>query len=343
MKLRSFTILILSLLFTLSSCKKDDDGDGNTTSERDRTVQQLADKDTLLLYLNTHYYNSSTFASGSNHTISDLIITELPKDDQGNFLPLPDPSNNTILMDDVEVKTHTYLETQYEYYVLNLNQGGGVAPKFSNDVRVNYSGQLLNGDVFDNTVTPTTFDLLNLIQGWRLVMPGFNSAEGFIENGDGTISYDNYGLGVMFLPSGLAYYASPPIGIGLYSNLVFKFELYQTEVNDHDNDGIPSHIEDLNDDGDLFDNDTDDDDVPNFLDLDDDGDGVSTINELQKTTYIVDTNMGEQEPVLAVGEYERSRTVSNGIITIKTVKTVDSDTNGVADYLQSSITINYNE
>ena len=178
MKLRSFTILILSLLFTLSSCKKDDDGDGNTTSERDRTVQQLADKDTLLLYLNTHYYNSSTFASGSNHTISDLIITELPKDDQGNFLPLPDPSNNTILMEDVEVKTHTYLETQYEYYVLNLNQGGGVAPKFSNDVRVNYSGQLLNGDVFDNTVTPTTFDLLNLIQGWRLVMPGFNSAEG---------------------------------------------------------------------------------------------------------------------------------------------------------------------
>ena len=53
--------------------------------------------------------------------------------------------------------------------------------------------------------------------------------------------------------------------------------------------------------------------------------------------------MGEQEPVLAAGEYERSRTVSNGIITIKTVKTVDSDTNGVADYLQSSITINYNQ
>ena len=114
-------------------------------------------------------------------------------------------------------------------------------------------------------------------------------------------------------------------------------------MNDHDEDGIPSHIEDLDGDENPFNDDTDADDIPNFLDLDDDGDGVLTINELQKTTYTVDTNMGEQEPVLAAGEYERSRTVSNGIITIKTVKTVDSDTNGVADYLQSSITINYNQ
>jgi len=342
MKLGKLTLLVFGLMVTFSSCKKDDDSYVPPV-ERDRTEQQAADKDSLLLYLQTHYYNSSVFESGTNHTISEIIISELPKDAAGNYLPLPDPANNTLLIDDVTILTTTYLETEYEYYVLNLNQGGGVAPKFSYDVRVNYSGNLLDEEIFDSTVTPTTIDLLNLIQGWRLIMPTFNTAESYVENGDGTVSYDNYGLGVMFLPSGLAYYASPPFGVTAYANLIFKFELFQTEMNDHDEDGIPSHIEDLDGDENPFNDDTDADDIPNFLDLDDDGDGVLTINELQKTTYTVDTNMGEQEPVLAAGEYERSRTVSNGIITIKTVKTVDSDTNGVADYLQSSITINYNQ
>ena len=30
-------------------------------------------------------------------------------------------------------------------------------------------------------------------------------------------------------------------------NLVFKFELYQTEVNDHDMDNVPTYLEDLKD------------------------------------------------------------------------------------------------
>ncbi|MEZ4802932.1 MAG: hypothetical protein R2797_09185 [Gelidibacter sp.] len=276
MNLRKITLFTLSLLALFSSCKKDDDS-GTTFVERDRTEQQIIDGDSLIGYLETHYYNSSTFETPGNYHVSDIVITELPKDEAGNYLPMPDPDDNTLLIDAVQTRTTTYLDAEYVYYFLKLNQGGGDIPHFTDSVLVNYSGMMQNDEIFDSTVNAETpLDLLNLIQGWRLVMPEFNDAVSYIENGDGTYSYDNYGLGVMFLPSGLAYFGSPPLGVTSYANLVFKFELYQSEINDHDEDLIPSYLEDLDGDGSVFNDDTDGDDIPNFLDTDDDGDGVLT-------------------------------------------------------------------
>jgi hypothetical protein len=344
MNFRKLTLCALSLLALVTSCKKDDDNDdGPTFVEADRTAQQIIDGDSLIGYLETHYYNSGAFTTPGNYHVEDIIITELPKDDAGNYLPMPDPDNNTLLREAVETKTTTHLGADYNYYFLKLNEGGGDRPHFSDDVRVNYSGMLQTDEIFDSAVNPVNFDLLNLVQGWRLVMPEFRGAVGNPDvEEDGTLSYNNYGLGVMFLPSGLAYFGSPPLGVTRYANLIFKFELYQTEINDHDNDGIPSHIEDLNGNKNLFDDDTDGDGIPNFIDSDDDGDRVLTINELEHITYLIDTNVGEIEPVLANGEYKRSRTQNNGIITLKTVKVVDSDSNSVPDYLQNSIAINNN-
>jgi hypothetical protein len=276
MNFRKYTLFALALIALVSSCKKDDDS-GPVFVEADRTEQQVIDGDSLIFYLQTHYYNASTFTTPGNYHVADIVINELPKDDDGNYLAMPDPDNNTLLFDAVQTKTTTYLEVDYVYYILMLNEGGGERPNFSDDVRVNYSGMLQSDDIFDSTVNPVTFDLLNLIQGWRLVMPEFRASVGdpIIED-DGTISYNDYGLGVMFLPSGLAYYGSPPLGVTRYANLVFKFELYQTEINDHDLDLIPSYLEDIDNNINLFNDDSDSDSVPNFLDVDDDGDGVLT-------------------------------------------------------------------
>ncbi|WP_228851647.1 hypothetical protein [Aegicerativicinus sediminis] len=46
-----------------------------------------------------------------------------------------------------------------------------------------------------------------------------------------------------------------------------------------DNDGIPAEFEDINGDGDLTNDDTDGDGIPNYIDIDDDGDNVLTTNE----------------------------------------------------------------
>lgn len=343
MKLRNYSLTLLCLLGLLASCKKDDDS-FSPIVERDREEQQVADADSLVSYLETHYYNFATFETAGNHTLEDLVISELPRDAQGNYLPMPNPTVNKLLIDAVgAAKTTSYQDTDYEYYVLSLNEGGGKNPKFTDQIRVNYAGSLQDGTIFDSTVNPIELDLLNLVQGWRLVFPEFKTAENFVENGDGTVSFNNFGLGVMFLPSGLGYFAAPPLGVPAYANMIFKFELYQSKTSDHDNDGLPSYYEDLNDNGNVFDDDTDGNGVPNALDADDDGDGVLTINELKPTTYLIDTNLGEEEPVLPTGEFVRKRTVVAGIITLKTVKVMDSNDNGIPDHLEKEITINYNE
>ena len=81
----------------------------------------------------------------------------------------------------------------------------------------------------------------------------------------------------------------------------------------------------------------------NFIDNDDDNDGVITRDELVPTSYVIDTNLGENEPILSSGEYEVNRVEENGVITIETVTIVDSNNDGLDDYLDANIVINYNE
>lgn len=52
-----------------------------------------------------------------------------------------------------------------------------------------------------------------------------------------------------------------------------------TVLVEDDNDGIPAELEDINGDGDLDNDDTDGDGLPNYLDDDDDGDNVPTASE----------------------------------------------------------------
>ncbi|MFD2917539.1 FKBP-type peptidyl-prolyl cis-trans isomerase [Psychroserpens luteus] len=277
MNSKYITILIVILFATLGACTPDDT-DVVIVPARDRGEQQIVDNDSLLDYLQTHYYNKSFFSdSSADYTKEDIIISESPTDGDGN--------PNELLINDVVTYTTSYQSQVYEYYVLDLNPAlfdgdGGPKPNFTDDVSISYTGFEQDGDVFDSTVNPITLDLIGVIPGWRDVIQDFKTAEsGPVINEDGTVSYSNYGLGVMFLPSGLAYFNSPPYTIPTYSNLIFKFELYTSEPNDHDGDGVYTHLEDLDGNENITDDDTDGDEIPNYIDIDDDGDGVLTIYE----------------------------------------------------------------
>ncbi|WP_111683712.1 FKBP-type peptidyl-prolyl cis-trans isomerase [Winogradskyella tangerina] len=354
MTLKTFRKYLPLLLFIsiLIACSGDDDN-FSPVPDRDRTEQQLADKDSLENYLRGHYYNSSLFETQTNLTIDDIIITEMPVDENGDYLTIPpDPANNTRLWDAVEVKTTTYEDAEYEYYILRLNQGGGESPEFTDQVRVVYEGFLeTTSDVFDEVATPVELSMQGIpgiggtggvIRGWQLILSDFNTASSFNIN-NGIVEYDDYGLGVMFIPSGLGYFSTPVPNVPSYSNLIFKFELLQFEVNDHDLDGIPSYIEDVNENLNVLDDNSDEDGLPDYFDTDDDDDDVPTLDELVPATYTVDTNMGEPEPVLGENEFELNRSESNGVITINTVTMVDANSNGVFDHLDSEVTTNYNE
>lgn len=294
MSLRKISFLILSLVLVFSACKKDDDGDEVITiEENDRTEQEATDNAALITYFKSHYFNAGDFGEeNTNPSIAGLEITELLEGETMGetdvlLYSLIDGSNTDFVL---EAKSVVYAETDYTIYILHLNDGGGDAsPHFCDNVRVRYEGSLLDNSVFDSAVTPVNLDLTSLIPAWRKVLTEFNTAETYDDNDDGTVAYTNHGVGVMFTPSGLGYFSSYVSGIDSYSPLVFKFDLLQTTVNDHDLDGVPSYMEDLDGDGefivnyddleDTTDDDTDGDGTPDYADTDDDNDGVFTIYE----------------------------------------------------------------
>lgn len=49
--------------------------------------------------------------------------------------------------------------------------GTGVTPNICSIVSVKYKGQLTNGNVFDQTTTPTSFQLGSLIESWKKGIP----------------------------------------------------------------------------------------------------------------------------------------------------------------------------
>jgi hypothetical protein len=351
MSLRKIGFFILSFVVVFASCKKDDDGDTVTIEIRDRGEQQISDNDSIINYLQTHYYNKSDFnGSNTNLNLADIKITEITDE-------IISSDADSLLINAVLTKTAVYEDTDYQFYVLRLNEGGGTdMPTFADNVVVTYEGFTLDNEVFDsrvNALGDNPFDLVSLIQGWRLVLPDFKTAESYTENGDGTVNFENSGLGVMFLPSGLAYFSSSLPGSS-YAPLVFKFELIATFQNDHDGDGIPSYLEDLYDaDGlpgsdavfevnfddltDDTDDDTDGDGSPNYFDTDDDGDGILTEDEIVVTTENRETIEALKSIPLESNQVLVNKITkeNNGTYTGTIITFTDSDSDGIYDYLDA--------
>jgi len=308
MKLKLY-ILIIAILFLGFSCG-DDEGDGITeVPEADRTEQQVIDNDSLVGYLQTHYINETILSNNPSISFENIEINELPEDGE-----LPNPDQNSLLIDLVETFTTTYFDVEYEYYVLRINQGGSeVSPNFSDKVRVSYEGSLMDDTIFDSSISPVDFDLTATIAGWGRVLPEFNNAEDFIINSDGTVTYNNPGIGIMFLPSGLGYYSAAAGSVPVYSNLIFKFKIFQSEVNDHDFDNVPSHLEDINENYDLTDDNSDDDTFADFVDSDDDNDGTLTVDEdLEPDSDLTVDRDGDGDPTNDIGDGDPTNDDTDG-------------------------------
>ena len=288
----------------------DDEGDGITeVPEADRTEQQVIDNDSLVGYLQTHYINETILSNNPSISFENIEINELPEDGE-----LPNPDQNSLLIDLVETFTTTYFDVEYEYYVLRINQGGSeVSPNFSDKVRVSYEGSLMDDTIFDSSISPVDFDLTATIAGWGRVLPEFNNAEDFIINSDGTVTYNNPGVSIMFLPSGLGYYSAAAGSVPVYSNLIFKFKIFQSEVNDHDFDNVPSHLEDINGNYDLTDDNSDDDTFADFVDSDDDNDGTLTVDEdLEPDSDLTVDRDGDGDPTNDIGDGDPTNDDTDG-------------------------------
>lgn len=189
--------------------------------------------------------------------------------------------------DDKTVVTHGIT---YKLYYLMLREGTGESPTRLDSTFVSYKGTTVTKttesgidtftqNVFDFSSTPTWFALESVVRGWGEIIPNFKTGT-YSSNADGTISFDNFGAGVMFIPSGLAYFNMPSGSIDPYTPLIFNFKLYNLRFRDHDGDGILSKYE-YGDFSGYIPIDTDGDGKPDYLDKDDDGDGFLTKFEIR--------------------------------------------------------------
>jgi hypothetical protein len=149
-------------------------------------------------------------------------------------------------------------------------------------------------------------------------------------------------MGVMFLPSGLGYYATYSGSIPSYSNLVFKFELLQTETADHDSDNIPTYMEVIEADYDLYGKDTDEDLIVDFLDTDDDNDGTATSDEVGVEAYTADTR-AELQTILDALELDANQLLTpikhrsnRNDYTANLITLLDDNENGIPNYLDDT-------
>ena len=313
-KFKFYFIVIITAL-SLFSCSKDD---SNVTVEppRDYKVQYDADIALIEEYLKTNYITVIDHAGYVDD--QDVTITKIPAGGtQSSIYSYLNASTYPKLLIK-EVKLHDIV---YNLYYLVLREGkkdaitgyGGVSPCNVDGVLASYRGTYLSKSAatavppseltatfFEESKFPqTTFSLYSVITGWSETFPLFKSGSSKINN-DGTVSYFDFGSGVMFLPSGLGYYNTGSGAIPSYSPLVFSFKLYNVQRLDQDNDGVFSYQEDLDGDGYMYDyrntlsyptapedkiryaDDTEKDGIPDFLDVDDDGDNYTTRLEITK-------------------------------------------------------------
>lgn len=225
-----FTLTALSVLFF--ACKKDNE----TATIPLRDYTEVATENDLAIqnYLKTHFYNFET------QTIEALT--------QGSSQT---PLLNMVKTRTLKLVTSSGQEVPHKMYYLITREGNGQQATIADNAFLTYVGRKLNNEVFDQSVTPSTANWLDLlgnrgsnsgsIFGFREAVALLkDSASDLTLNEQGFLTpAEDYGKGIFFIPSGVAYFNSSIKG-DTYAPLIFEIGLIKTKRADHDADGIPS-------------------------------------------------------------------------------------------------------
>ena len=269
-------LLLLFLSFNISfltSCKKDDDSDGESVPLRDLGEQYIAENDSIIEFMQTHFYNYTDFENIGSNQNPELIIDTIAGDNI-NKTPIFDQVKSI----DIEVKDDNDNIVVHKLYYEVLREGSGENPTVADSVYVSYKGLLLDNQVFDQRKSPIWLEAKGVVRGFQEFLPKIKRGEIKI-NPNGTYEFNNFGIAFAIFPSGLGYFSNGTGNINPYSPLIFQVNLLTLNRTDHDNDSVPTILEDLDGDHNFDNDDTDGDGFPNYLDADDDGDDVLTKDE----------------------------------------------------------------
>lgn len=290
-------LLLVAILFIYASSCDDD----TTIEPFDHAAQAIEDNDSLVKYMQEHFLN----ADGELDTIA---------------------SNEPAIYDDANLfeKAVTYTrggeDISYKLYYYISEVGVNEQPTRVDLANVSYIGMDLDHEVFDRNDYGGWFDLYSgVIAGWSYGIPNFKAGNA-IELPDGSFEYSETGKGILFIPSGLAYANIGSGSISANEPIIFYINLNDIHRSDHDEDNVPSMIEDLDNDDDYTNDDTDADGVANFIDSDDDGDGVLTkLEDLEPDTDLEVDSDGDGDPTNDIGDGDPTND--------------DTDNDGIPNYL----------
>lgn len=295
---RNQLIALALLVIGVWSCGNDDGGDGLLDAvfvEALLLSDVAVDNDVeIVAYLQSHFYNYEEFENPPADFDFKIRFDTIAGDNADKMAIFDRPELKSVVIEeasatfgreDGEVINHTL-------YYLEARVGVGESPTIGDNVVLQYEGTLLDGTPFDAINNPTSQYMSGgFIRGYTNGITRLRAGTGFMSNDDGTVDFEDYGIGAIFFPSGLGYFSNPPTASNLidpYVPLIFKVDVLAFVADtDFDGDGIPSILEDLDGDGNLNNDNTDVDlepntvFLPNHNDTDDDQDGILTIDEIE--------------------------------------------------------------
>ena len=335
-------ILVVASGLFIFSCNKDDDSNGAKPEPYDEQyVKDLAKIDE---FIDNHHMKVDPVTF-------EVVFTKIRT--LGDSATIRTQTDYPLQFKMVENEDH---EVNYKMYYIKFREGTNVQPTRVDSVLVSYRGEYLyekkeevpatnpvtyieyiTGQQFDQAQNPVWFSLDMVVDGWKEILPLFKSGTSSFDSGTGVISYDNFGAGIFFIPSGLGYYSSTA-SLPKYSPMVFSIKLKHVNRADHDFDGIDSYLEDLDGDGkfeveegvddNTVDDDTDDDGRANYRDQDDDGD--SYLTKVERLNGDTDSD-GKLN-------YLDSDDDNDGLLSVDE-KTGDADNDGILNYMDADTVI----
>jgi FKBP-type peptidyl-prolyl cis-trans isomerase FkpA len=267
----------------LVACPKDDSTTGVVI--RDRTEVYVENLAAINSYLDNNYLTVDAITGEATIRAIDAGQTSIRAEYPLESINVKNDSRKNLYTDG-----RIDDPVDYQLYYIVLNEGTGNTPKSVDSTFTAYKGWNLNNVIFDQNNQGIWFSFPQMtandpvtISGYRQILNKIKTSPdgtGSTLNPDGTTAWNNYGNVIVFIPSGLAYFSRYDLpNIGEYQPIVFQIKLFASRTRDHDGDKVRSIYEDRNNDNNYFNDDSDGDFLPDFLDLDDDGDGLLTKNE----------------------------------------------------------------